>query len=409
MIKLVVLGGTGDVYLVCALVDAFRKHHGRTDVAVVTRPKFSAVCDLFPGVPALMDEALVYRGENDLDLQRSYDNRLDAPDGVFYTHPCFERSRVRVDHLTTKPDVSQADMYRMLLRVPPEAPLSKPRVPQPPVKPNTVFLIPDAVSWPNTQEQFWLMLTERLVRAGREVIVNDKRWPMGELFHRLAAAEWVIGPQCGVMSILCTGGFPCRKTLATPSVDDERAPGFLAPQTYPYAYVTKFANEDYDVEEFKITIQNRLEMVEAIATGANAQRLRPHMTGPVTTVQVLIAPGDALDRLAVLAVKRHRFGPVRRASIEREYQRMLEATRTLRLNSRLDGLYHRLIEHHEAAFDILERAVPAVMLDDEMSVEDHVAMIKLNRKRVDLRREIDAATASPFTEVKSYYNREDTP
>lgn len=418
MKKLVVLGGTGDVYLICALAQAFINRYG--PATVITREKFGAVCELFPDVPCGFDEGMVHRGENDRQMQLEYDNRIEHE--IFYTHPCFERSRVRVDHLTVKTDVSQADMYRMLLRLPADTPLAMPKVPERMLNYplGSILLIPDAVSWPNTQPVFWQRLEERLRSMDRNVVVNDPRWNLQKLLRVAASSEWVIGPQCGVMSILATGSFPCRKTFATPSVDHERAPGFLASQTFPYAYVTKFANNDYDVEEFKVSIENRDEIVEAIATGSNARRLTPHNPMPLPAITVSMLPGEVVDRLAVLMVKRYRFPPRRRAAIEREYRRYLEAARTLREVPGVEGLLQQLVIVNEQAFDILERLIPTSMkLDQQFGVnfdldrgtiaQDSVAAIQLNRKRVDLRRSVDEACGCAVSEVKSYYNPEDNP
>jgi hypothetical protein len=128
VIRLVVLGGTGDAYLICALAGAFERKHGRP-VTVVMREKFGAVAELFPGVRVAFDEALVHRAENDPEMQRTYQNDLLSDDAPFYAHPCFVRSPTRVDHLTTKPDASQADMYRMVLGLPIETPLARAHAP----------------------------------------------------------------------------------------------------------------------------------------------------------------------------------------------------------------------------------------------------------------------------------------
>lgn len=415
MLKLVVLGGTGDVYLIAALYESFCNHHQRNDAVLVTRQKFAAVVDLFPHVPYEIDEAQVDRGEHEHALHAEYDNRLDSPDGIFFTHPCFERSRVRVDHMTTKVDASQADMYRMLLRIPPDAPLTQPVVPMiDPPAPNRVLIIPDAVSWPNTQADFWPALGKAL-EARWEVVFNDREWPLDLLLRACAASGWVIGPQCGVMSILCTGSFPCRKTLATPSVDHERSPGFLARETFPYAYVTKFANNDYDVEEFKISLENRAEVIDAIANGSNALRLWPHNPAPLPNVTVSMSPGEVLDRLAVLSVKRHRFPPNKRAAVEREYRRYSEVARLLLERADLMSFYQRMVICHEKTFDVLEGLVPEALLPDHSQsdilkmLDKHIDAMYLNRERTELRQAADAASGTARSEVKSYYGKEDMP
>lgn len=346
---------------------------------------------------------MVGHAENNQAFQRSYDNLLFARD-VFYVHPCFERSGVRVDQFTARPDLSQAAMYRAMLRLPVDASLTLPRLPPVAPRRNSVLLIPESTSWPNTQPKFWARLAEILAKVGRDVIVNDRAWPLSALFRQCAAAEWVIGPQCGVMSILATGRFPCRKTFATPSMDDNAYVDQWADHTYPYAYVTKFAGEDHDVEEIKITDVNHADVIAAIANGVNGQRLRPHDPAPVTSIWMPLTPGDFLDRLAVLTVKRSRFDPMRRAAVDREYRRYVEAARRLgTLPQAAQTAYKRLRAVHELAFTALDGLVPGA-LNGGADAEAHSAAIRFNAERVELKNEIDRAMHAPYLEVKRYGN-----
>lgn len=403
-VRLVTIGGSGDAYLVCALVEAFKRHHGRDDVEVVGKAKYACIANLFR-VRFRADDALCHAAEGDVALQRTYENILLSPTMPFYVHPCFLRSEIRVDKLTTKPDASQADMYRMILRVPSDAPLSIPETPAVAPAPGTVILIPDAVSWPNTQPAFWAALAPALVATGRTVMVNDPEWSLQELLVRCAAAEWVIAPQCGVMSILVTGRFPCRKTLASAALTDENKKlSFLSPQTFPYAYVTKFSNADYDVEEFEITDHNHAEMVDAIVRGQNALRLWGHDPRPVLTISAPLSPGDFLDRLAVLTVKRARFPIEKRAAIEREYRRFSDLQKLLPQSPEVVDLFAQMCVVHAETFDVLAGMVPEA-LDERgtVSMVQHVAAVKLNKRRVELKQAVDAACRAPYTEVKSYY------
>lgn len=402
MIHLVTIGGTGDVYMVCALLDAFKREHKREDVEIVLPEKYATIAAMF-GVPHAVNDALVKQAEGSVEMQRTYENVLIAPETTFYVHPCFLRSEIRVDKLTTKPDASQADMYRMILRVPLDAPLTIPtRLPAPPKQRYSVLLIPEAVSWPNTQPAFWGALGQSLRAAGRAVVMNNPAWSLAQLFEACAAADWVVGPQCGVMSILCTGQFPCRKTLASPALDRlNKKLWFLSDTTFPYAYVTKFSNVDYDVDEFEITDDNHAEIVDAIVTGANALRLRePHDPRPVVTIQAPISPGDFLDRLAVLTVKRKRFTGARRASIEREYRRF-EAIRSITpLPPETGEHFSQLVAIHEQTFALLETLVPAALAGEPT---EHDLAVRLNKDRIAVKGRIDAACRAPYTEAKSYY------
>lgn len=405
MIRLVSIGGSGDCYLVCALLDSFRRHHDRDDVTVISKGKYAAIADLFK-VPFIADDAMVHRAETDIAMQRTYENLPLSATMPFYVHPCFLRSEIRVDKLTTKPDASQADMYRMILQLPLDAPLALPQLPVGPPAPNTVLIIPEAVSWPNDQPGFWSALTKALAATGRQVFLNDQRWTLRELLVRCWQSEWVVGPQCGVMSILVTGQFPCRKTLASAALTDaNKKLSFLSPRTFPYAYVTKFANTDYDVDEFEVTDDNHGEIVDAIVNGPNGLRLRPHDPRPVQTVQAPLSPGDFLDRFAVLTIKRQRFPAPLRAGIEREYRRFADLLKNLPRSPAIDDLHAQLLGLHSETYDLLETMVPGA-LAGSMSPERHVEAVRLNRRRAALKRAVDEACRGPYSEGKSYYGTE---
>lgn len=399
-----------------ALAAEFARTHGRTP-AVVLREWLTPIPRLF-GLEPEVDEALVSRAERNEAFQRSHDNLL-LSSSEFYAHPSFARSQVRVDALTSNPSASQADMYRAVLQLPPTARLSLPDLTrlttQPPVL-NSVLIIPEATSWPNHHPRFWESLSIELVRAGRDVVHNDKRWSLDELLRRAATSEWVIGPQCGVMSILVAGRFPCRKTLATPSIDGNDFHPW-ARDTYPYGYVTKFDGHDYDLEEWKITDTNHRSLIDLILAGPNARRARPVDPSPATTLAITVTPGDLLDRLAVLEIKARRFDENRRALILRELSRLREQARPLLTPAQHDApapeirrLFRELLLVHADMYDVMERLVPAALNGQAASdgaasiVGDHVKAISLNRTRVALRESLDHACHAPYGEVKSYYD-----
>lgn len=398
-LRLVALFGTGDTYLVCALAGAVA-HHARRPVTVVVKPGHAAIPRLF-GIDFIVDDGLVRQGERDPSLQAGFENDRRRPDATtVFVHPSFVRSGVRIDHLTVKPEVSQADMYRALLHLPVDAPLARPPAPSAEPGRDSVLLIPEARSWPNTQPHFWLELGARLHDMGRAVTLNKPEWRLEELLARCAESEWVIGPQCGVLSILCAARFPCRKTFATPSVDGGRYPGLPVAATFPYAYVTKFAGEDYDVEEFKITDGNHAALVEMIAGGANARRLRPLSLAPVRSVMAPLSPGDACDRLAVLQVKHERFPPELVAGVLREFGRYCHLVPGLPVPQEI---YDQLLQLHRDGFDLHERFVRGALADQPGLEAEHAEAVKLNRRRVELRQVIDALCGAATTEVKSYY------
>jgi hypothetical protein len=405
MIKIVALHGTGDVYLLAALFDAFRRWHNR-DAELITKQKYGCIADMF-GVPWSADDKLIAEAELNGAMQRDYENAL-INDRYFFAHPSFWRTNMRVDHLTTKTDVSQADMYKIILRIPPDTPLTLAKVPEVETERGKVVIIPDARSWPNLYPTFWEKLSNRLAHNWNVKNNRVMNWSLAELLRQCASAEWVIGPQCGVMSILVTGRFPCRKTLATPAVDDNPAFRF-SQRTFPYGYVTKFSNQDYDVEEFKIAADTHDDLIEAIVSGQNALRLWPHDPSPTASVMVPLMPGDFLDRLAVLTVKYAKFPPERRAAIMREYQRHTDLRDAQKYGPEIDRLFDELIEIHSTSYDLLQRIVPAALDAEapaETLAEDHSEAIRLNKARVDIKLAIDAACRASYTDIKGYYDRQ---
>jgi hypothetical protein len=390
--------GTGDVYLACALLESFKQYHDRLDVELVVKAHDAPIADLFDHTYTI-DDHLVIFAENHPDFQRTYENVLLKDERPFYVHPSFVRSGARIDQLTAHYHASQADMYRVLLGLPHYVPLAAPcNLPTPPRDPGTVLLVPEARSWPNHWPWFWDNLNYALTRAGYSTRRNNPAWSLGDLFACAAASDWVIGPQCGVMSILTAAAFPCRKSLVTPSVDGGKQHPW-AFDTYPYAYVTKFTGNDYDADEFKLTEHNHEEVIAALL----AVGTRTASPGPVLTVQASLSPGDVLDRLAVLAVKRARLGAIERALIEREYQRFTELRRVLPANPQADALYGELEALHLRTFDLLETLVPASLSENAVATNEHLYAVRLNRERVALKQALDVAYGAAYTEVKSYY------
>lgn len=389
MIRLACLGGTGDSYLVCALAHAVREHYGH-EVMIALKERQRAIPLMFDLHWQAADEEIA-QAEAGHAMQANYENRIED-NRTFYAHPCFTRSGVRVDDLTTLPgSISQADMYRALMGLPLDALLALPKVPSREHRSGSVLMIPSAVSWPNDQPGFWVELQRRLAAAGWETEFNRHEWSLAELLERAVSAEMVVGPQCGLMSILVAAEFPCRKVIATPSIDE--GPGFpvgrtLLRKTYPYGYVTKFTGHDYDVEEYRVTAENHAVIIDTIIDIPRA----PRDPRPVTTINMPLTPGDFLDRLAVLMVKRDCLGP---GVVDRELARYAEAR-----PSEWNILLRPLVDLHFTTFDVLAETVPIALKNAWR--DDHAAVV-LNKTRVELKQKIDETLRAPYRETKSYW------
>lgn len=395
MSRIAVLGGTGDAYLVCALVAGSDKLK-RAQIAIKSRQ--SAIPAMF-GLNWDASDAEIEHVESDKQKHLDYDNRL-FQGRTLYAHPCFTRGEARLDDLTVLDHPpSQADMYRVILGLPIDSPLAQPKIPITTPRSGSAVLITEAVSWPNDQPLFWHGLQNALRAGGWSVKVNERSVPLEDLLTLAAGAEMVVGPQCGLMALLVAGQFPCRKVLATPTIDG--GPGFQVGtrwmrKTYPYAYVNKFDGNDYDVEEYRITEYNHREIIAEILAAPRT----PRDPRPVASITMPLTPGDFLDRLAVLSVKKMRG--VR--GVDRELRRYVEMLPTLPRG--LNDEFAELLELHGVAFSLLENIVPAA-LNGGTAPGEHDAVVKINRTRVMLKNAIDAACRAPYREAKSYYAPED--
>lgn len=404
MKTLVALFGTGDAYLTLALSRAFADVYGPT--RLVLKAAHAPLAELFGFESYLIDDALIRAAETDAELQREHLNDPRHADLV-YAHPVFVRSGQRLDRLLVAHYPSQADMYRVQLGLTLDAPLALPQhMPTTVRAPRIALLIPEARSWPNCAPEFWSRLGQELLAAGWRVMVNDPAWPLGELLERAHSAEWVVGPQTGAMAVITAARFPCRKTFVVSRLDDHRVAGDGLRETWPFAYVHKFTGEDYDVDEYELTPLTVEETVSAVLSSRNARARSDYDPAPVTTVWAPLAPGDFLDRLAVLTVKYEAFctlAPELAAMVDRELLRYARLRHANRWPKGTDKLYDDLVRVHEETFALLQTFVPGAASGADLDPEKHARAINLNRRRVSVRQAIDALCRAPYSEVKSYY------
>lgn len=392
MIRLVSLFGTGDTYLVCALARAFEKHHGIT-TKVICKSSHRYIPELFGlGSAFEVADALVADAESNSTRQRFHANEI-ADGSTYFVHPSFVRSNIRVDQFTfTCRPISQADMYKALLHLPLDTPLDRPSfklAEQPPGK--RVFLIREVRSWPNSQPVFWDKLHSTLTEHEYKVLPNQPEWDLKDLLSACAISDWVIGPQCGVMSILCHARFPCRKSFCTP----QQVPGIPITATMPYAGVRTFAGEDYDVDEHVVSDNNYSAIIHRLLAGAEKRN-----QNPVVTVDTPLSLGDFMDRLAVLLAKYSKFDTVGRTKLQRELDRLCVIYTGI--GSPLVDDLNELVGIHQRTFDAAAEYVPAAFAGRN-NEEMHRLAILLNRQRVEIRQGIDVKMGAAYTEIKDYY------
>ena len=388
MIRLVTLYGTGDTYLACALFKAFTAKNGPAEI--VCKAAHQDIPEMFR-VPYRVDDQIVAEAEH---------NQWRHEDNLVYLHPSCPLNYTRPDQFTFKGgDISQADMYRALMDLPLDVPLTLPRVPKAVMVPKVALLIYEAKSWPNTQPAFWHKLGKALNESGYVVNWNMSTQPLAVLLHQCAESEWVIGPQCGVMSILTTARYPCRKSFCTPTVDGSFPKEFPVKTAFPYAYVTKFAGEDFDVDQYEITNGNHDRIIQALI-----QDRKERSPDPVQTVTIPVSPGDFLDRLAVLHVKLEKFSKENKRKVAREHAHYWRIYQELNASTLLNcGRYFdALVQNHRDTFDLCSSYVPDA-LNGRQDEAKHAKAITLNKERVSIRQTVDEKFRSAFTEVKDYY------
>ena len=371
--------GTGDAYMTLAFARACEERHGPTTVCLPSR--HADLRPMFPDVGVM----------------------VDAPPGVpdVMIHPSNTTLGVRIDHLALLGRrLTHADLWRAMLHLPRDARMR--RGTQPLIAnrdDEAVILIPEARSILNDHPTFWQSLHHRLVERGHHVLVNDPRWSLAELLQRCAWAGWVIGPQCGVMAILCHAMFPCRKTIATPSLDGHE----YFRRTYPYMGVETYAGESYaDVAEVKIAADHH-RAVEEVLSG------RPESSAgaPVEYVQTPLSHGDFFDRLSILELKVKKLEPLP-AVVLREYLRYREIAEATGLTTHPQFLaaYDLLKIVNEKAWEHNEISVTE-MYGEGKNISLHFSeAARYNRQRVELRNAINRMCGSWSFEVKSYYKGE---
>lgn len=386
MIYITTNHGTGDTYMTLAFAKAVERLRGQ-HVTVLIPPQHDAIAKMFPDVTVSHGDPGIINFLNNMD------------DVLIVAHPSAVPKRVRIDHLCllARP-LCHADLWRAMLELPADEPMPRGQYDNKVTRlPKSALLIPQANSIPNCVPEFWMLLQDRLEREGWDVTVNDRSWPLERLFQACDDAEWVIGPQCGVMMILCHTGFPCRKTIATPSLDGHH----YFKKTYPYMYVETFAGENYgDVDEVKIT-DNLDWAISSVMAGANAHRIsRPQRASGIA---VMLSYGDFFDRAAILTVKSIRLPPEKAALIMRDHLRHSELlTSVIGHDPLLKDLARKLFEVNDEAFQQNEVAVKTVMEGGQAS-EHYAKAVHLNKQRTELKEKVNRQCNSIYVEVKSYY------
>lgn len=382
MINLVTRHGTGDTYMTLAFARAFAQAR-REEVTVLIKQEHESIGRMFPDVKSstFIGDLIAFQAHN-------------MSEAFVEVHPTSYAGDISRFALLDRP-TTHADLWRALLGLSLSEPMARGWYDHKATRlPGRVFIIDRARSWPNHHPEFWQQLTHALEQADWDVRLVSENNSLAEVFQQCSDAEWVIGPQCGVMAILCHALFPCRKTIATPSIDGT---GWIVPRTYPYANVTKFAGEDYDVDEVKITGDTTVA-VKQVMKRSGGLGLRVH------GVTVDLTHGDFFDRLSILEIKMTQFPRMMAAGVQREYLRYKDIAEPIfaRYGEPLLLNYISLKACNQKAWEHNERAVPDALNHKSMQ-SDHAEAIRFNYARVKYKNQINEICCSASSEIKSYY------
>lgn len=322
--------GVGDTYLIAALCAAFRekfcRRTGQRLILIVPEEHrdlagmFSGALDALHTMPTAHLRALNQRTPRTLTHPK--------PGEAFLPHPSFVP--VRSDYPFDRGNISgsppahgrmhDAAMFAMILGLSPDTQLSLPVIPEHErgaaqeladlydvVPGATVVLIEDANSWTAPPKILWQKLYDRL---NWTVLKNDPgSMPLHCLLPFLEICGWVIGANCGLMQTIVLSRTKCRKTVITSSpwlgtVNSHDSTTSI-PGTCVYGY-RKTDGNLYDIEEFRHVEGDEERLAGLIAIGRMATGPVPDPS-PISVVEAPTTPGDVIDRLTILQIKREKL------------------------------------------------------------------------------------------------------
>ena len=409
--------GTGDTYLICALWRAFEAQHGPATIVVAEH--HAPIAQMF-GV----------RYEVGLSRPMAADFQEGTP---FVVHPSRMAFGAQIDALTGREGFSQADMYRLLLRLSPDAPLAKPQPPGPwqdqsIPKGRSVVLMPHSQSWPPAPPEFWQELAKALLdRTDLDIVLNSgSLQPQGStrvrsvfpslemLFSLMEHCGWVIGPNTGGFACAVSAEIKASKTMVVQrpaTIPFEMSPTLKLTQSFPYSHQRKFDGFDYEVDEHELI--DRASWAPAIDRIVASRP--PIAPKPKRIVRGPMSVGDIVDRITILEIKAERLqSAADRLAAAREVRELQEAIQEIDLPAELvaalkeanirgwelaDKMYEDFPFGSDWEPDLTKASDWAVAV---AGLKAHRAMMDANRDRVRARQQIDAASNSLLRELKSY-------
>ncbi len=123
-------------------------------------------------------------------------------------------------------------------------------------------------------------------------------------------------------------------------------------------------------------------------------------------IQVPVSPGELLDKLTILAIKRRRINdPVKLANVEREFA-LLDGVRSAEVpeSPELTTLYQQLEDVNQRLWDVEDdlRLLEAEARFDARFIELARSVYVLNDERATVKKAINLLLGSLIVEEKSY-------
>jgi hypothetical protein len=362
--------GLGDTHFIAASCAAFRSRHcGPGDrIVLVVKQSHRDLAEMFPSIDRIVPVP-------DRELVGYMAEAVRQPPGVlqrnvpYFAHP----HTVQIHpHQAARDRVTDAAMYALILNLARDAPLALPAISDAVraaaraiarrfgvIEGRTVLLVPVANSWAPPPEAFWSALTQRLLAAGWQVLINDPAWPLRCTLPLAELCGWVIGTQCGLMQVMVGSEITSRKTLLNSRVN---VPGQPPLDPFPFCRMRNVFGRQYDIEEFVVDPTRFDDVVEAIATGRNARGELPDPR-PATFVEAPISPGNLVDRWAALSVEQFKQpDQAHRHAQEIGELAPLSAALTRR-HPRVAELAAALLTTHGAAWDANAQLAAALPTD----------------------------------------------
>jgi hypothetical protein len=455
---IVSLFSKGDTYLLGSVAQELYKIHrsGGYRVVLFVRRSHQDIAELF----ANRRVRFILVPDEDIDrLQKiAFDSGYTSPfkpESLLLAHPAFMCSK-SIDQLTFAGALSQIDMYRYLLQVPPGGSFDIGSIPESwsnkgrrlasslDIAPGEgVLLLPGSNSWPELDPAFWQRLTQRLEASGLRVFVNSVRnnkqekrveYEIGTpiscdlptLFGLSQEIGWVIGTLTGVMNIMISTQTKCAKSLLArgPGTGkrQEFGPTVSFATAFPYAFQRTYDGCDYDIEEFEVTPQNEVDVINDLSESWN--RIRPNNCAiRRRQIQAATSFGEVVDRISILEVKKSRM-----KTKDIKYKCNQEILR-LWASLSVEGIYkadvedelEKLIAINEKVFDANEIlyekfdnspightnwSINARKTDELHDVETVAKAFRLsqhlNRQRVAWKQVVDKKFGSLISETKSF-------